>query len=84
MRFVESINWPNPSTLVVSETIQVARTERFLKVLESKRLNFPNPSVSYKMRETVCLDESESIRVAEAVRLADLEHGEVVRNRLSG
>jgi len=55
-----------------------------LKVSGSKRFYWRNPSVSYMVGQTVCLDESESIGVVEAVGLGDLEHGEGVRNRISG
>ena len=56
----------------------------FRSVRGLKRFHWSNPSVSNKVRETVCLEESESIGLVEAERLADLEHGEVVRNGLSG
>jgi len=39
---------------------------------DPKRYYWRNPSVSYKVGETVCLDESESIGVVEAVGQADL------------
>ena len=71
--FFESVRLANPSTLFeFSEKLRVAGTERvFESVRGSKRFDRRNPCVSYKVGQTMRLEESESISVVEAVGLAD-------------
>jgi len=71
--FFESVRLAKSEHIEFPEKLHVAGIERdFESVRGSKRYYWRNPSVSLKVGQTVCLDESESIGVVEAIVQADL------------